>query len=156
MAIAFVQESTIQDRSTTNYDAISERVRGGPPAEGLIIHTAGFDDDAGVFRIFDVWETREQAETFEARVMEIVIHKRGSIRQTVARERRQSLFPPAIRASGWSINGAKRSQPVATSGKWESPENGSNKPKPLPPVATGCRSERMVRRGSTVRVRQRA
>ena len=72
MAIAFIQEVTIQDRSTTNYDAISERVRGGPPAEGLIIHTAGFDDDAGVFRVFDVWETREQAEAFEARVMEIV------------------------------------------------------------------------------------
>jgi hypothetical protein len=72
MAIAFIQEFTIQDRSTTNYDAISERVRGGPPAEGLIIHTAGFDDDAGVFRVFDVWETREQAEAFEARVMEIV------------------------------------------------------------------------------------
>ena len=72
MAIAFIQEFTIQDRSTTNYDAISDRVRGGPPAEGLIIHTAGFDDEAGVFRIFDVWETREQAEVFEARVMEIV------------------------------------------------------------------------------------
>jgi hypothetical protein len=72
MAIAFIQEFTIQDRSTTNYDAISERVRGGPPVEGLIVHTAGFDDDAGVFRIFDVWETREQAEAFEARVMEIV------------------------------------------------------------------------------------
>ena len=72
MAIAFIQEFTIQDRSTTNYHAISDRVRGGPPAEGLIIHTAGFDDEAGVFRIFDVWETREQAEVFEARVMEIV------------------------------------------------------------------------------------
>ena len=72
MAIAFIQEFTIHDRSTTNYDAISDRVRGGPPAEGLIIHTAGFDDEAGVFRIFDVWETREQAEVFEARVMEIV------------------------------------------------------------------------------------
>ena len=72
MAIAFIQEFTIVDRSTTNYDAISERVRGGPPAEGLIIHTAGFDDDAGVFRVFDVWETREQAEAFETRVMEIV------------------------------------------------------------------------------------
>ena len=72
MAIAFIQEFTIQDRSTTNYDAISDRVRGGTPAEGLIIHTAGFDDEAGVFRIFDVWETREQAEVFEARVMEIV------------------------------------------------------------------------------------
>jgi hypothetical protein len=72
MAVAFIQEFTIQDRSTTNYDAISERVRVGPPAKGLIVHTAGFDDDAGVFRIFDVWETREQAEAFEARVMEIV------------------------------------------------------------------------------------
>ena len=30
MAIAFIQEFTIQDRSTTNYDAISDRVRGGP------------------------------------------------------------------------------------------------------------------------------
>jgi hypothetical protein len=29
-------------------------------------HSAGFDDEAGVFRIFDVWETREQAERFLA------------------------------------------------------------------------------------------
>ena len=35
-------------------------------------------------------------------------------------------------------------------------ESGSNKPKPLPSVATSCRSDHMVRRGSTVRVRQRA
>jgi hypothetical protein len=69
MAIAFIQEFTIQDRSTTNYDTISERDRRGLPAERLIIHTAGFDDDAGVFRVFDVWETREQAEAFEARVV---------------------------------------------------------------------------------------
>ena len=60
MAIAFIQEFTIQDRSTTNYDAISERLRAGPAAEGLILHTAGFDDDAGVFRVFDVWETRSR------------------------------------------------------------------------------------------------
>jgi hypothetical protein len=33
-------------------------------------------------------------------------------------------------------------------GAQESPENGSNRAKPLPPVATGCRSERMVRRES--------
>src|SRR5438046_4497465 len=57
---------------------------------------------------------------------------------------------------GWSIYGAERSQPVATGGKWVGPENGSDKRKPLPWVATSCRSERMVRRGSTVRVRQRA
>ena len=32
--------------------------------DGLLIHTAGFYHDAGVFRIFDVWETREQGEKF--------------------------------------------------------------------------------------------
>jgi hypothetical protein len=40
---------------------------------------------------------------------------------------------------------------VATGGKCTSPEIGSNKPKPLPPVATSCRSERKNRRGSTSR-----
>ena len=72
MAIAVVQEFAIEDRSTTNYDAISERLWGGPPAEGLIFHTAGFDDDAGVFRIFDVWESKEQADAFQARVLDVV------------------------------------------------------------------------------------
>jgi hypothetical protein len=36
---------------------------------------------------------------------------------------------------------------VATGGKCSEPEKRRNKPKPLPWVATGCRSERMVRRG---------
>ena len=58
--------------------------------------------------------------------------------------------------SGWSIYGAERSQPVATGGNWEGLRSGSNKPKPLPPVATSCRSGRMIRRGSPVRVRKRA
>jgi hypothetical protein len=48
----------------------------------------------------------------------------------------------------WSIYGAERAQPVATGRKWDESENASNKPKPLPWVATGCRSERMVRRRS--------
>ena len=47
-------------------------------------------------------------------------------------------------------------QPVATGGKWNGPKNGSDKRKPLPWVATSCLSRSMVRRGSTVRVRQRA
>jgi hypothetical protein len=72
MAVAMIQEFAIQDHSTTNYDRISERLRSGPPAEGLIFHTAGFDDDAGVFRVFDVWESQEQAEAFQARVMEMI------------------------------------------------------------------------------------
>ena len=58
--------------------------------------------------------------------------------------------------SGWSLYGAQRSQPVATGSKRDGAENGSLKRKPLPSVATSCLSRSMVRRGSTVRVRQRA
>ena len=47
-------------------------------------------------------------------------------------------------------------QPVATGRKSARPKNASNMPKLLPSVATACRVERMVRRGSMVRVRQRA
>jgi hypothetical protein len=45
---------------------------------------------------------------------------------------------------------------MATAGKWETAGNGSDRRKPLPCVATACRRDSMVRRGSTVRVRQRA
>src|SRR6266480_2801690 len=45
---------------------------------------------------------------------------------------------------------------VAISGKSDARGSGENKPKPLPWVATGCVRSSMVRRGSTVRVRQRA
>jgi hypothetical protein len=65
MAVVFVQEFVIGDRSTKNYDFVAEKVGEGP-FDGLIVHTAGFDDEAGVFRILDVWETREQAERFLA------------------------------------------------------------------------------------------
>jgi hypothetical protein len=67
MAVAFIQEFSISDddRSTSNYDAVNERLDlDSNPADGLIVHTAGWDEDAGVFRIFDVWESREQAEAF--------------------------------------------------------------------------------------------
>jgi hypothetical protein len=57
---------------------------------------------------------------------------------------------------GWSLYGAQRLQPVATSGKCDAAGNGSDKRKPLPWVATDCLRRSMVRRGSTVRVRQRA
>src|SRR6478609_8427970 len=61
VAIAYVQEFEIKDgdTSTTNYDAINAALNLQGAPEGLLIHTAGFDLDAGVFRIFDVWETRE-------------------------------------------------------------------------------------------------
>jgi hypothetical protein len=72
MAVAYVQEFPIGDRSTQNYDFITEKVGDGP-FDGLIAHTAGFDDDAGVFRIFDIWETREQAQRFlDAQIQPLV------------------------------------------------------------------------------------
>lgn len=74
MAVAFVQEIPFEpgDHSTANYDAVVERL-GEVRPDGLLIHTAGFDDDAGVFRIFDVWETKEQAERFiESQLVPII------------------------------------------------------------------------------------
>ena len=66
MAVAFVQEFPIQDgdTSTTNYDAVVEALGLKEAPKGLLIHTAGFDHDRGVFRIMDVWETREDGERF--------------------------------------------------------------------------------------------
>jgi hypothetical protein len=76
MPVVFIQEFAIDgdDRSTTNYDAVNERlnVDANPPA-GLIVHTAGFDEDGGVFRILDVWETQEDADRFlRERLMPLV------------------------------------------------------------------------------------
>jgi hypothetical protein len=74
MAIAYVQEFEIADRSTQNYDFVADKIGDGP-FDGLIVHTAGFDDDAGVFRILDVWETREQAEAFMAEHVQPMIER---------------------------------------------------------------------------------
>lgn len=65
MPFAFLQEFDAgDDRSTPNYDAVSKilDVDNDPP-DGMLLHSAGFSDD-GTFRIFDVWETREQQERF--------------------------------------------------------------------------------------------
>ena len=66
MAIAYVQEFEIVDgdTSTTNYDTVSQRLNLDSAPDGLIAHTAGFDDEKGVFRIFDVWESREAGQRF--------------------------------------------------------------------------------------------
>ena len=66
MAVAYVQEFKIidDDRTTEGYDAVAARL-GDAPIPGLILHTAGFDEDGGVFRIFDVWESHEAAVRFQ-------------------------------------------------------------------------------------------
>ena len=63
MAVVYITEFAYKDRSTTNYDWSKERI-GDDPVDGLIVHTAGFDEDAKVFRIMDVWESYEQADRF--------------------------------------------------------------------------------------------
>ena len=68
MAIVHMQEYEIGDRSTENYDFMKEKL-GDIQIEGLIVHTAGFDDDSGVWRMLDVWESREHADKFMVRVM---------------------------------------------------------------------------------------
>jgi hypothetical protein len=78
MPVAFIQEFAVDeggDRDTANYDEVSRHLNteADPPA-GLLIHCAGFDEEAGVFRIFNVWETEEDGRRFEAeRVMPIVL-----------------------------------------------------------------------------------
>jgi hypothetical protein len=64
MAVAYIQEFPIQNRSTENYDYVKQQLGDGP-FDGLILHSAGFDDESGVFRIVDIWETREQGERFQ-------------------------------------------------------------------------------------------
>lgn len=76
MAVAVIQEFPLDgdDRTTTNYDRVQEALdtRNNPPAGGLV-HTAGFDEQAGVFRVFDVWESEAAWETFlNDRLMPIV------------------------------------------------------------------------------------
>jgi hypothetical protein len=71
MAVAYISEFPIGDRSTENYEFMKERLA-GEEIDGLIVHTAGFDDDNGVWRLVDVWETREHAEQFMQRMMAMV------------------------------------------------------------------------------------
>jgi hypothetical protein len=63
MAVVYITEFAYTDLSTANYDWAREQI-GDDPVDGLIVHTAGFDEDAKVFRIIDVWESHEQADRF--------------------------------------------------------------------------------------------
>ena len=102
MPVAFVQEFTIQDgdTSTTNYDAVVSQLNLQEAPDGLLIHTAGFDHDAGVFRIFDVWETREQGDKF-------VNERLGPIVEPMAAAASQSgdtTFAPPSRETWYELH----------------------------------------------------
>jgi len=69
MPVAVITEFPIGDRSTENYDFLAEKLA-AQEIDGLIMHSAGFDDGNDVWRQVDIWETREQAERFMQQMME--------------------------------------------------------------------------------------
>ena len=98
MAIAYVQEFKIKngDTSTTNYDAVSATLNLADKPDGLLIHTAGFDHDAGVFRIFDVWTSREHGDRFMTERLNPILEPMAA----AAMEREDDSFEPPSR-EGW-------------------------------------------------------
>ena len=91
MAVAYVQEFVIVDgdTTTTNYDAVSAELGLNGVPEGGIVHTAGFDHERGVFRIFEVWESREAGQRFiDERVMPV-------IQKRIAEVGEENLRPPS-------------------------------------------------------------
>jgi quinol monooxygenase YgiN len=101
MAFAFVQDfpPDADDTSTSNYDAIHASImqKAGDQADvGLIIHTAGHTEDG--FRIFEVWESREQCEKFMNEVvmpsvMEVTKGSPGTPPRTTGYELHNLLRP---------------------------------------------------------------
>jgi hypothetical protein len=79
MAVCVIQDwvEPETERSTTNYDAISERVRPhADEAEGFILHAAGWTGNG--FRIIEIWETRAAFERFmKNQVMPAVMEVAG-------------------------------------------------------------------------------
>src|SRR4051812_26343889 len=102
VAIAFVQEFQIQngDTSTTNYDAVVAALGAQDAPDGLLIHTAGFDHDAGVFRIFDVWESREQGEKFISERLGPIVERMGAD----AAQSGDNSFAPPSRESWYELH----------------------------------------------------
>jgi hypothetical protein len=102
VAIAYIQEFEIQDgdTSTTNYDAVVAALdlKGAPG--GLLIHTAGFDHDAGVFRIMDVWQSREDGEKFINERLNPVIEPM----MAAAVERGDTSFTPPTRETWYELH----------------------------------------------------
>lgn len=64
MAYAHITEfDSGADRSTTNYDALNQRVNEQEQPEGMIYRCAGFDEK-GVFRMFEAWQSSEHRQRF--------------------------------------------------------------------------------------------
>jgi hypothetical protein len=97
-----MQEWPIQDgdTSTTNYDAVSTELNLEQAPDGLLIHTAGFDHDSGVFRVFDVWDSREQADKFMAEKLNPILERM----MAEATERGDESFTPPVREAWYELH----------------------------------------------------
>jgi hypothetical protein len=102
MAVVHLQEFEIQggDTSTTNYDAINAALDLKEAPDGLLMHTAGFDHDAGVFRIFDVWESREEGERFISGNLAPIIERMAG----EAAQRGDETFTPPSRETWYDLH----------------------------------------------------
>jgi hypothetical protein len=102
VAIAYLQEFEIQDgdTSTTNYDAVAAALDLKSAPDGLLIHTAGFDHDAGVFRIMDVWESREAGEKFINERLNPIIEPMAA----AAADRGDTTFTPPTRETWYELH----------------------------------------------------
>jgi hypothetical protein len=102
MPIAFIQEFAVRDgdTSTANYDAVAAELNMQEPPEGGLIHTAGFDLEAGVFRIFDVWETREHGERFIAERLNPILERMAADAQA----RGDASFVPPDREAWYELH----------------------------------------------------
>lgn len=104
MPIAYIQEFEIQDgdTSTNNYDAVVAALDLQEAPPGLLIHTAGFDHDAGVFRIMDVWQDRKAGEAFINEQLNPVIEPM----MAAAAERGDRSFTPPTRETWYELHDA--------------------------------------------------
>jgi hypothetical protein len=102
MAIAFLQEFAIRngDTSTTNYDRVAAALDLKDAPDGLLIHTAGFDHEAGVFRILDVWQTREHGEKFIDERLTPIIERMAAEAQQAGDE----TFTPPDRETWYELH----------------------------------------------------
>src|SRR3954452_9029093 len=89
MPVAVVQEWLREgnDRSHTTYAALHERITESGPIEGFLPHAAGFTGHG--FRIFEVWESREQFDRF---VEERLLAVRREIAPSDARQPELTVY----------------------------------------------------------------
>jgi hypothetical protein len=79
VAVAIIQDwiEPETDRSTVNYDAVSEKLMAqDEPIDGLLVHSAGFTGSG--FRILEIWESRAHYDRFISdRLMPLLVAQEG-------------------------------------------------------------------------------